>query len=218
MNKATKYTTLMIGCAVLAGCFPQNTPSMVNTSRAELVSEGLVDQVPLKHVNDGYLSMLASQYGRYGEGPVDLTMMYDPASKTNTAMRAVNELGGITEKLRRKGIHNVRTATLPMNGQAEMMLMVSYDTVSAQGPSNCGTMQGLEDGRTDRDLGNYRFGCSVEQMLARQVSRPADLRGRGTADAGDGRRAANVSEAYGAVTVEEVKEPLESFSREDISE
>lgn len=203
------------GCAMLAAC-QQSTPSMMNTSRVELSTQTGIDQVPVSRVNDGYLSALASQYGRYGEGPIDLTISYDPSSKSYTAMKAVNQLASFSETLGRKGLSNVTTSTLPVNGQGEPMLMVAYDMVTASAPSDCGAMEGLYDNKTSRNVGDYRFGCGVEQMLARQISRPADLRGRGTADMADGRRATNVSEAYRGVTTEHVGEELESFERKDI--
>lgn len=218
MNNAKTYMALMVGCAALAGCAPQSTPSMVNTSRVELVSQGLVDQVPLGEVNEGYLSMLASQYGRYGEGPVGLMVSYDPASKSFDATNAARELKTLKDKMGRKGLNNVWTTIMPVEGQAAPMLMVSYDTVIAQSPSDCGAMQGLYDKKTSRDIGDYRFGCGVEQMLSRQVSRPADLKGRGTADPADGRRATNVSEAYIGITAEQVREPLEALGRDDIAD
>jgi pilus biogenesis lipoprotein CpaD len=205
----------VMGCAVLVGC-QQSTPSMMNVDKVELVTQTGIDQVPMAKINDGYLSALASQYGRYGEGPIDLTISYDPSSAYSTT-RAIDDLAGLSAALGRKGLKDVHTATLPVSGQDEPMLMVAYDTVTAKAPSNCGNMQGLYDYQTSRDVGQYRFGCGVEQMLARQVSRPADLRGRGTADPGDGRRASNVSEAYRAVTVDQVNTELESFTRDDIT-
>jgi type IV pilus biogenesis protein CpaD/CtpE len=217
MKSTTTLLVALMGCVVMAGC-QQSTPSMMNTSRVELSTQTGIDQVPVSKINDGYLSALASQYGRYGEGPIDLTVSYDPSSKSYTAMKAVNQLSFLSEALAKKGLNNIRTATLPVDGQAEPTLMVSYDMVTAQGPADCGNMEGLYSNTTSRDVGDYRFGCGVEQMLARQVSRPADLRGRGTVDQADGRRASNVSEAYRAITVEDVNTELDSFDRDDIQQ
>jgi len=217
MKQLVYLTIALLGCTALTGC-QQSTPSMMNTSRVELATQTGVDQVPVAKVNDAYLSALASQYGRYGAGPVDLTVTFDPSSKKYTAMKAVNDLSNISAALARKGIANVRTSTLPVGGQDTPTLMVSYDMTMAQAPSSCGNMQGMYDYQTSGDLGDYRFGCGIEQMVARQVSRPSDLQGRGTADMGDGRRATNVSEAYRAVTVDQVNTELESFGRQDIQQ
>ncbi len=214
--KNASFCIAIAAAAILTGCH-QATPSMMNTSRVELNTQSGIDQIPVRHANDGYLSALASQYGRYGEGPIEMTVSYDPSSKNYTAMKAVNALSDIKEKMARKGLHNVTTSTLPVSGQDEPMLMVSYDMVTAQGPSDCGYMEGLYNNATTPQIGEYRFGCGVEQQLARQISRPADLRGRGTVDMGDGRRANNVSEAYRGVQPDGYREPLESFSRDDIS-
>lgn len=213
--KHTVYL-LMAGCAILSAC-QQRTPSMMNTSRAELTTQTGIDQVPVTQVNDRYVDAMVGQYGRYGDGPIDLTVSYDPSSSYN-ATKAVGELASLKDKLARKGIHNVNTSTLPVSGQAQPMLMVSYDMVTARGPSDCGNMEGLYDNTTTPDIGTYRFGCGTEQMLARQISRPADLRGRGTVDTGDGRRATNVSESYRGLPPEAYTEPLETFERGDIQD
>lgn len=215
MNKTMYF--MMAACAFLSAC-QQRTPSMMNTSRVELNTNAGIDQVPVSRVNDGYLSALATQYGRYGEGPIDLTISYDPSSKSYNATKAVNELASLSDKLSRKGLGNVTTSTLPVSGQAQPMLMVSYNMVTAQGPADCGNMDGLYDNATSPDIGAYRFGCGVEQMLARQVSRPADLRGRGTVDTGDGRRATNVSESYRGQPPEAYTQPLETFDRGEIQD
>lgn len=215
MNK-TIYM-VMVGCAVLGAC-KQRTPSMMNTERVELSTQTGIDQVPVAQANDGYLSALAGQYGRYGEGPINLIVSYDPASKSYNSTKAINDLAMLSGKLARKGLNNVVTSTQPMTGQSQPMLMVSYDMVTAQGPSNCGNMQGLYDNTTTPDINGYRFGCGVEQMVARQISRPADLRGRGTVDTGDGRRATNVTESYRGQPPEAYAVPLETYTRQDIQQ
>lgn len=206
---------MMVGCAFLAAC-KQHTPSMMNNSRVELNTTAGIDQIPVAKANESYMGALAGQYARYGEGPVDLTLSYDPSSKSYNATKAINELASLKDTLARKGVHNVRTAMLPVSGQAEPMLMVSYDMVTAQGPSDCGQMDGLYANTTTADIKSYRFGCGVEQMLARQVSRPSDLRGRGTVETGDGRRASIVTESYRGLPAEAYTEPLERFERRDI--
>lgn len=191
---------------------------MMNTSRAELTTQKGIDQVPVAQVNERYLDALVGQYGRYGEGPIDLTVSFDPSSKSYNATKAVDELASLKSMLARKGMQNVNISTLPVSGLEQPTLMVAYDMVTAQGPSDCGNMEGLYDNTTTPDIGQYRFGCGTEQMLARQISRPADLRGRGTVDTGDGRRANNVSEAYRGLPPEAYTEPLETFDRGEIQD
>lgn len=215
--KPTKHIVIMTMMSVALCACELATPSMMNTSKVELVTQTGIDQVPVTKVNDNYLSAMAANYSRYGEGPVDLTISFDPSSKSYTAMKAVNQLSSISDVLARKGIKNVRTSTLPVSGQVEPTLMVSYDMVTAQGPRDCGHMNGLYGNNTSEKVDDYRFGCGVEQMLARQISRPSDLRGRGTADPGDGRRATIVSESYRGQPTEAYTEPVEGLGRDDIA-
>lgn len=217
MEKRKIFLTALTGCLALGGCIHQSTPSMMNTSRAELVSQTSMEQVPLSQVNGDYLSSLAAQYDRYGDGPMDLTVTYNPKSKSFTSMKAVSELSRINKTLAQKGIVNVKTATMPVEGE-ESVLMVSFDTVQARGPSDCGEMPALEDHNTSRDINGYRFGCSVESMLARQISRPGDLRGKETTGSANARRATGIVEAHRTVSPEDVKSELEVFGRGDISE
>ena len=79
-------------------------------------------------------------------------------------------------------------------------------------------MPGLEDGLTTEKIGDYRFGCSVDTMLAKQIYRPADLQGSAGADDGDGRRASNSVEYYRRVEREEAEAPLIRIERTDIQE
>jgi type IV pilus biogenesis protein CpaD/CtpE len=215
MTHFTKFMTLFLATATLNAC-TQTTPSMMNENKPRLITQSNLDQRRMSEVNDHYLSVVAEHYNRYGEGPLSLTASYDPKSKSYTAMKAVNDLSRMTDTLRLKGIQDVATGTLPVEG-GEPSLSVSYDMVTATGPKDCAPMPGMDTYETSRFMDEgYRFGCGIETQLARQIYRPADLKGRGTRDAGDGRRAVNLSEYYRAVSEEEVRAPLETLEREDL--
>jgi len=92
--------------------------------------------------------------------------------------------------------------------------MVSFDTVQAQAPSDCTTMPGLEKNTTTRFIDDYKFGCSVETMVARQIARPSDLEGvSGLDDKDGGRRETNIVESYAAG---EPQPDLESIGRSEL--
>ena len=113
-------------------------------------------------------------------------------------MNALNKLKEVKTKLARKGVRSVVTETLAVEG-AQPMLMVSFDTVQGQAPSDCETMPGLDVNKTTRFIDEYKFGCSVETMLARQIARPSDLEGVDGLDNQDGgRRETNIVDAYAA--------------------
>jgi type IV pilus biogenesis protein CpaD/CtpE len=189
-----------MGCIALGACAQQYSPSLMNTSKIELSRETHMEQIPHNMVDDLSMAILADQYTRYGTGPLELTMTYDPSSKTFTAMKALQELKKAEGMLKKKGIAGVKTSTLPVAGESPA-LMVLYPSAKAQAPSSCGTMPGLTNNATDvqRDIDNgYRIGCGIETMLAQQVYRPADLEGRGGDAMGvnEGRRLTNVVETY----------------------
>ncbi len=183
-------TTLLTGCGRLG----DTMPSMVNANRAELVEQSVLDRQELTTVDESYLNVLAEQVRKYGDGPVELTMTYDPSDKDFTAMKAVNTLADLSSRLQKKGVHNLTTQTLPVDGQ-EPALMVAFDTVGVQGPSSCNEMPGMYDYNVTSDVSNYRFGCAIETNIARQIARPADLRGVDHTEHADGRRDTNVIDA-----------------------
>lgn len=197
MKILQSYITLSLACFLIAAC-TQATPSMVNTSMPELRSETHMEQIPADKVDDLSVAILAQQYSRFGIGPLELTMTYDPKSKTYTAMKALHTLKQVEDKLATKGLTNVKMDTLAVEGQ-KPSLMVMYPSTHAQAPSDCGAMPGLNDNVTGREIVKpYKFGCGVETMLAKQIYRPADLQGVGGEVMGmnEGRRISSVMETY----------------------
>lgn len=185
----------ILSVLALTAC-TQNTKSMMNTSRVEIKKQTVMEQVPVSQINDVVLSALSDDYKRLGSGALELTMVFDPKSKTFTAMSALKKLEEVKFKLARKGVKTVVTETLAVDG-AQPSMMISFDSVHAGAPSDCGVMPGLDNNQTTRFIGEYKFGCSVETMLAKQIARPSDLEGVGGLDnAGGGRREANVVETY----------------------
>ncbi len=218
MMEKTRLFLIGVSAGLLAGCAPQNTPSMMNTHRAELVHQKAIEQIPAAKVDDVTLALLADDYRRYGNGPVDLAMIYDPSSKTYTAVSARNQLRKIESDLKSRGVAQIVTRTVAVD-KGDPALMVSYESYQAQGPTGCDDIPGINDYQTTRDIAQYRFGCSTENMLARQIARPADLMGRGDDNApSDGRRATNVIEEYRNYGSQDANRPLEQGGRSDISE
>lgn len=213
----TGYPLLILTglCLTISAC-TQTTPSMMNENRAELVDSTTVDQLPVTEVSDAYIEAITKDYNRYGEGPMELTVSYDPKSKSYTAMKAVNDLAQIKNKLAQKGLHNVKTSTMPSDG-AKPQLMVTYDTVTAQAPSSCAPMPGMKGYKTSRFIDDrYRFGCGIETQMARQIYRPADLKGTSEMATADGRKATNVAEYSRVVSPDQIMTPIQSFGRNDL--
>lgn len=205
--------SLLAICALTA-CGHQSTPSMMSTNKPQLVQDTAMMQVPVKNVSDGYLSSLADSYTRFGSDTMHLSLVYDPTSKTYTAMKAFNDLSDFKARLKKRGVRNVTAETLQASG--EPLLMISYDQTHATAPQGCQTLDTARNNTTTRFIGEYKFGCTIDTMVANQIYRPSDLRGNAEFDPGDGRRAANSTEHYRVVTEEEANKEMEVLSREQI--
>lgn len=217
MNKSGMYI-LALSAGLLTACAPQSTPSMMNTSRVEMVRQTAIEEIPATKVDDVALTLLADDYRRYGNGPMDLAMIYDPKSKIYTAMHARNQLREIEAGLKERGIRAVQTRTVSVE-KGQPSLLISYDSVKAQAPTDCHTMPGIDDYQTTRDIAQYRFGCSTESLLARQIARPSDLMGRAANnEPSDGRRASNVIDEYRNYGANDANRPLEQTGRGDLSQ
>ena len=222
MTKMAQKQILMVAavsCLALTGCgrMGETMPSMMNQNRAELVEQSVLDRQDLELVDEAYLNLLAEQAYKYGEGPVELTVTYDPTSKNFTAMKAINAAEGIADELNKKGLTNLTTQTLPVEGQ-KPALMVAFDTVGVQPPSSCGEIPGMYDYNTTGNLERYRIGCAIETNLARQIARPADLKGNDALEPRDGRTNTNVIDAHEAGAATRATEDLSIFGRSDVSE
>ncbi len=212
MNKNITYFVLAALTVVSLSACTQTTPSMMNTSRVELARETSVEQIPLKEITDVTMSALAEQYRKHGNGPLDLSMTYDPKAKDFTAMRAVHELKHIQTALRKKGLTNISMQTIAVP-DGKPSLMVSFDMVRAQAPSDCTPMPGLHSNETGRDLGNYKFGCGLETAFSKQIARPSDLEGNTGMGTRSARRSSIIVEGYSSGIP---REPLNGIERGDI--
>lgn len=215
--KTTILLACILGTSLLGACGPQSTPSMMNTSLPRLVDETALVQYPVEQVGQGTLYKISKDYERYGQGPLQLTLVYDPDSKTYATKKAFDDLARFKETLTKMGVRGVKGEALKANG-LEPTLMVSYDSVKAQAPAGCKNMPGFDDGLTTRQIGDYRFGCSTDTLIAKQIYRPSDLRGNDTTEPGDGRRSANNTEYYRTITQQEAEGELRSLTRDDIQQ
>lgn len=217
MTKTFYLLAVLAGAGMTLGaCARQSTPSMMNTSLPRIAEQTSMRQVPVGKISDGYLAQLADDYGRYGSGALTLALAYDPASKTYGALDAFNDLASVKERLRKAGLTDVRAETVKTEGGGEPTLFISYDSQTALAPAGCRNMPGFDDGLTTGEIGNYKFGCSVDSMIAQQIYRPADLRGNAGNDPIDGRKAANVTEYNRRVNPERIQGDLSRMERKDM--
>lgn len=196
-NKGMKIVMAASVAVFLSACSMDVDTYSVTKQKVELHSETHSMRVPTGSLDKAGLMGVVDHYSHYGDGPVEITVLYDPSSKKNTAMNATNETDRIASFLKRKGVTQVNADTLPISGQGDVSeTLISYDTVTAHAPAECMTSGGLDGKQTAADE-DYIHGCNIETMLSRQIANPRDLAGReGLGDAGSGRRQANVVEGY----------------------
>jgi pilus biogenesis lipoprotein CpaD len=126
-----------------------------------------------------------------------MTVTYDPRSYRNTAMMASQEAARLSDRLRSMGVDQINANILPVNEQGdEARLLVSYNAYTAHAPKGCTSMPGMSD-RVIEDNENYKLGCGIETMIAKQVARPKDLLGQENTDTyTEGRSTSNIIEDY----------------------
>ena len=177
----------------LAGCNTMYSPPTITENKIQVKESDVFQDVALYEINDAYLSNLADHHRRFGNTTMDVIVTYDPRSYKNTAMTASSKVADISSTLRKEGVRDLNASILPVKDQGdEGRLIVSYTSVHAKGPKNCGKLPGM-NGSVLEDDPSYELGCSVNTLFAKQVSRPSDLAGRGQEDhTTEGRSAANL--------------------------
>lgn len=203
-NETMNVIRLDIALALLMGLFAflglsacdLETETSLSHNRMQVQPDQFFEQVPVSAVDESYVDRTVIDYRRQGAGPMDLTVTYDPVSKSNTAMKASARASDIAAVFARRGLADVKASILPVQDQGDgSSLMVSYDSYKALPPRDCPMMRGAED-RDFRPEEDYRLGCTLDTVMARQI-RPKDLAGRESADQKtDGRRNANIVEVY----------------------
>lgn len=184
----------LIGLLTMTACSAGSLkPSMfesttVSPRNIELHQERYVEKLKLNDVNQRYLADISGDYKRYGDSPLYVVFAYDPDA-TAAQKSSVTNRAAVTKGQLSKLDINAVVKTLPVTG-AQGDVVVAYDKLTAVGPQNCGTMPGT-DGLQTGAYGDYGIGCTVKDMMAKQIARPRDLKGNdGLGDMYDGTRAA----------------------------
>ncbi len=180
----------------LSAC-TQTTPSMMNSNKLIVAQETVIDQIALEDMNNGIISRIADYYNKNATGALGVTVTYNPNAKGFGRTQANQEAKNIAASLKKYNVKSVMTETVAVPNSAPFVI-INYDTTVALAPANCGETPGLEDYQTGRFIGDYKFGCGVETMFAKQIANPNDLYGNSGLGTRYARREANVIEGYAA--------------------
>ena len=197
--KAQKFaaTGMAVMTALMLSACTFATPTHISTSsRAEVVQESFTVQDDTSVFTSDVLEGIGREYWATGDGTLNVTVLYDPNSRTNTAMKATDQAARIAKMLRSSGVNDVNADIMPVQQSGDTsQTVINFATIVAQAPSDCGQPLSMEF--ADFELGNdYKMGCSVETYFAKQIARPKDMLGNDAMDNPDGRRNANVTERY----------------------
>lgn len=187
---------LIAFCMLLTGC-ELHAPSTLTTNRVQVEEKQFNETVAVDELNDAALNSIADHYRKHGDGPLDLTITYDPKSRSSNAMHANDAAARLAKSLRQRGVGDVSASIVPVKDSGSVMTaMVSYTGYNALAPKDCGLLSGYENEAVEVEE-QYRLGCTMDTLFARQIARPKDLKGQsGDLPTTDGRRASNILETY----------------------
>lgn len=192
MKRIYKFSFALVLLSSLnfqVACDRTYEPGTVTEKRVKIAESKKFYEYPVSSLTPGDLEGIAYEHQRRGDSEMYLTVTYDPHSANATAMNATQAAAAISKDLKGMGV-SAKTDILPVTGSRELKALFSYNALEAVAP-DCELMPGLED-RDHKTSLDYRMGCSVETMIARQISRPGDLRGRAPASLNkDGRGVSN---------------------------
>ena len=186
-----------LSALTLGACSKIDMPTTVTSNPIQLVEKDHSERYLVSELIDQDYDQMAAHYVRYGSSQAEIVVSYDPYSKSNTAMKATDALYRIQQALSERGVKDVKGRILAVDRSGDRSEMViSYNSVTAEGPEDCDMMPGYTESHAEINL-DYKLGCSVNTMIARQVAHPEDLGGRRVEKTdGDGRRAGAVVEPY----------------------
>jgi pilus assembly protein CpaD len=197
--KQFRILGLLLTVGLLGAC-SMNSPTWVNQNRVEVHNDQFTDTFETAALDDGMIHAIGVHYYRYGNGPLSLVIGYDPKSETNTASKAAQEAKRIADELKRNGVRDIslQTTALAETGDTSLTT-ISFPAIIAKAPRKCGMIPGYNSPTSTPDYAEgvppYELGCTIETLMAKQVSRPGDLLGRpGFETNADGRRQEAVSD------------------------
>jgi type IV pilus biogenesis protein CpaD/CtpE len=208
----TPYHILIVSSVLLSAC-NMYAEGHLTPNRVQVEEQKFVQEIPTADLDHNYIAGVADRYYTQGDGPFDLVVTYDPRSSSNTAMKASSEMARLSKALTTQGVSDINASILPVNGQGEeSQSIISFNSYNALAPKDCNVMEGVESTEVTLDQ-EYKMGCTVDTVFARQIARPKDLKGQAPSmETSDGRRSSNIIERYRTGTP---NEPLEGETASD---
>lgn len=198
--KANRKTALIVlpalALSLFLGACEMYEEGHLTTSGMQVAESRFSQQLAVSEINAAYLDDLGARYSKYGDGPVELVVAYNPQSRSATAMQAGTALARLRSQFTSYGMTKIDGSILPVPGQGDdLHALVGFSTYTASAPDDCTFMGGYENTTVELSK-EYKIGCTLQDQYAKQT-RPKDLLGQGLEDhTSDGRRASNTVELY----------------------
>lgn len=191
---------ILLACvSPLAACAPDKPWLMEETNLSpapmRIVESRHIVKKPLSQVTQADLQEAARIYDRNGAGPMYLVVAYKEQGKGHMLD---GKAGNIVSGLQSSGVNSkdIVSSIVPLETDQPVML-IAFDTLEARGPKGCTETPSLDRLPGTTEDYDYKLGCGVNNLMAKQIANPRDLNGvAGLGGSNDGERAANVVRTY----------------------
>lgn len=190
---------LLSSVFVLGACQPSKPWLMedtnLDTGKMRIIESRHVVKKPLVEFTDEDMADAAYKYRREGAGPIYLAVAYNDMNAKgvdhDTAARAKDLALGLVE-------HGVTEKIIISTVQLDAPIpvaVIAFDTLKAAAPAECDQRPTIDQAvlanNDGQDGYDYKLGCGVKSMMARQIAHPADMEGRDRMSPADAERMSN---------------------------
>lgn len=199
------FGMLCVGLVTLSACSENYlyTPTFQETRKIQVLKKRFEYTNTTASLDDGEVLHMARHYEGHGEGPIEILVTYNSKVSGNSAIRATDEAARIAEVFRRNGVTNLKANVLPVKEDSSKTV-ISYIGYIAQKPEGCVNLLDRKDFDAQA-MPKYKYGCTVMDLVARQIARPDDLLGKDRAAPNQASRDAIAVEQYRTFTPVEIE-------------
>lgn len=189
---------ITVACgATLAACAPEKPWMMEQSTLVQnpirLVEGRHITKKPLSALEEGDMTEAARIYQKNGAGPMYVVVAYKDHGKLNDSA-VTAKMAEIMNGMSAHGIaaKDIVASTVPLETDTPVAL-IAFDTLEAAAPEGCDKTPGYDLHAEKDNLFDYKTGCGVKTMMAKQIAHPTDLEGvAGLGGTTDGEHSANV--------------------------
>lgn len=199
-NRLTLLTMALCASTALAAC--SSGPHMMEESslhsgEIRLAEDRHVEKSTLREYNRAHLDDVAKAHLADGMGKVYIVLGYNHRAKTD-GYKADKALKEMVARLLAAGEPDdaIVARSIPLD-VPEPVVVVAYETLAAKAPAGCNGTPGLDAPVVMESGYDYKLGCGVKSLMAKQIEHPKELEGvAGLPSDNDAERAAAIVQRY----------------------